>query len=65
LAGVLEEEAITGKKGREEEEKRGGKRRKKRIERSCRGFFFWVLYELGRKDNGGECVGPQPRSLSI
>jgi hypothetical protein len=50
LAGVLEEEAITSKKGREEEEKREGKGRKKRIkrrERSCRGFF-WVLSELGR-----------------
>ena len=33
LAWVLEEEAMTDKKGREEEEKREGKGRKKRIER--------------------------------
>jgi hypothetical protein len=47
LAGVLEEEAITGKKGREEEEKREGKRRKKRIERrSAVGFFFGFFLNL-------------------
>ena len=42
MAGVLEEEAITGKKGREEEEKREGKGRKKRKKLSWvfSGFFL-------------------------
>ena len=55
-AWVFEEEAITGKKGREKEEKREGKGRKKRMERKEKDYreLFCVFSELGEENNGGE-----------
>ena len=66
-AWALEEEVMTGNKGREKEEKREGKGRKKRMERKEKDYreLFCVFSELGEENNGGGGVESQPRSMGI